>query len=822
MQEACCYVMVLCYPSLMASKFAVFFLLSISFACGGAQPQQKQCKQIGLGSSIHPTITPTSWPSPSGHFAFGFYRQGTGFMVGIWLVGIDNITVVWTANRDDPPITSNTTTLDLTHSGKLLLTTYELEEKPISATTSDSASFACMFDSGNFVLYNEKHSIIWETFRYPTDTILGGQILPSGGQLFSSVSETNHSTGQYRLKMQYDGNLVLYPANTLDDISEAYWGAGSNGNGNGANGNDLKYRLYLNDTGLLQIINSTSMDSIKDLSPPSASNDTNTIYRATLDANGFFQLYSHAFDKTGKLKSSDVEWSALEDMDLCKVNGFCGFNSFCTHNDNKPYCVCLPGTDLVDMNNPSLGCERNFSKVGCGGENDHVASYNITTTLNMMWSDISYTYEPMTTKEECGESCLEDCNCEAALFTVSNTNSYCQRHKLPLRYVRRATDQNTVALFKVSMRSWNETVPELVKPPVHVFTSKKVIMQILVLVLAFTTFSCLALGISGIYMFKIRVLRYKRLKESETLGLTKGLALNVFSYDELRRATNGFKDELGKGSFGTVYKGALYKGKKLVAVKRLEKLVEEGESEFRAEMRAIGRTHHKNLVQLLGYCAEGSKRLLVYEYMSNGSLADVLFKAIRRPDWDERVRIALDVARGILYLHEECKAPIIHCDIKPSNILMDDFWTAKISDFGLAKSLMPDQTRTFTMVRGTRGYLAPEWQKNTPISVKADVYSYGMVLLEIVCCRRNMEVNVSRPEEIDLSTWVYKCFVARELEKIVVGEEVDKRTLENMVKVGLWCIQDQPVLRPSMKSVVLMLEGITDISAPPCPTSSSM
>ena len=144
------------------------------------------------------------------------------------------------------------------------------------------------------------------------------------------------------------------------------------------------------------------------------------------------------------------------------------------------------------------------------------------------------------------------------------------------------------------------------------------------------------------------------------------------------------------------------------------------------------------------------------------------------------------------------------------------------SDFGLAKLLMPDQTRTFTMVRGTRGYLAPEWQKNTPISVKADVYSYGMVLLEIVCCRRNIEVNVSRPEEIDLSTWVYKCFVARELEKIVVGEEVDKRTLENMVKVGLWCVQDQPVLRPSMKSVVLILEGITDISAPPCPTNTSM
>ncbi|KAL7249382.1 hypothetical protein ACSBR1_011556 [Camellia fascicularis] len=249
----------------------------------------------------------------------------------------------------------------------------------------------------------------------------------------------------------------------------------------------------------------------------------------------------------------------------------------------------------------------------------------------------------------------------------------------------------------------------------------------------------------------------------------------------------------------------------LIAVKRLEKVVEEGEREFQAEMRAIGRRHHRNLVRLLGYCIEGSKRLLVYEYMSNGSLAELLFKSTRHPDWKERIRIALNVARGILYLHDECETPIIHCDIKPQNILMDEFWNAKISDFGMAKFLMPDQTRTFTGVRGTRGYLAPEWQRNNPISVKADVYSYGIVLLEIVCCRRNLEVNVSTPEEVVLSGWVYRCFAARELNKLVVvgDEEVDMKTLENMVKVGLWCIQDEPALRPSMKSSLdVMLKSI--------------
>lgn len=151
---------------------------------------------------------------------------------------------------------------------------------------------------------------------------------------------------------------------------------------------------------------------------------------------------------------------------------------------------------------------------------------------------------------------------------------------------------------------------------------------------------------------------------------------------------------------------------------------------------------------------------------------------------------------------------------------MDDVWSAKISDFGLAKLLMPDQTRTFTVIRGTRGYMAPEWHKNTPISVKADVYSYGIVLLETLCCRRNLDTNVSDADEIVLSSWVYKCFAARELKKLVNGEEVDNKTLENVVKVALWCIQDEPALRPSMKSVVLMLEGIADVAIPPCPTST--
>ncbi|GMN42314.1 hypothetical protein TIFTF001_011516 [Ficus carica] len=395
--------------------------------------------------------------------------------------------------------------------------------------------------------------------------------------------------------------------------------------------------------------------------------------------------------------------------------------------------------------------------------------------------------------ENCSKSCLEDCNCGVASYD----STYCSKQQLPLRYLRNIsfisndyydTDKKTI-FFKVGkIKSLNLTrhVNEQKVPKVVSVGWYKKDWCIALVIL----FSCTGFAISGFYMFRIRELRYIRLREQNgILGVTNEKpTLRVFSCNDLKRATNGFKHEIGKGGFGTVYKGALNKGREVVAVKMLKKPeLDDNEREFRTELRTIGRTNHRNLVRLLGFCLEKSKRLLVYEYISNGYLADLIFnEAVRRPDWDERVRIAIDVARGVLYLHEECKDPIIHCDIKPQNILMDDSGTAKICDFGLAKLLMADHTRTLTRLRGTLGYVAPEWQKiNNPISVKADVYSYGIVLMEIVCCRKMYDpVNVSDPEEIVLSSWVYKCFAARELHKLVTDdEEVNIKTFENMVKV---------------------------------------
>ncbi|KAB1223468.1 G-type lectin S-receptor-like serine/threonine-protein kinase RLK1 [Morella rubra] len=223
--------------------------------------------------------------------------------------------------------------------------------------------------------------------------------------------------------------------------------------------------------------------------------------------------------------------------------------------------------------------------------------------------------------------------------------------------------------------------------------------------------------------------------------------------------TGGFKEELGRGSFTTVYKGEILNGQKVVAVKMPEKVFAEGERVFQTEMKVIGRTHRRNLVRLLWYCHDGTQRLLIYEYMSNRSLANTLFMLEKQPCLDERMRIARDIARGILYLHEECKRQIIHCNIKPQNILMDDNGFAKISDFGLAKLLTQDQTRTYTGIKGTKGV-----KMNLP------------------------------EEEAVIEEWVYQCFEAGDLDKLHVDEAVDKKQLERMVKLGTWCIQDEPSL----------------------------
>lgn len=307
-----------------------------------------------------------------------------------------------------------------------------------------------------------------------------------------------------------------------------------------------------------------------------------------------------------------------------------------------------------------------------------------------------------------------------------------------------------------------------------------------------------------------------------------------FDYEELAMATDNFKTQIGSGGFGSVYRGIL-PDKTVVAVKKITNLGVQGKKDFCTEIAIIGNIHHANLVKLKGFCAQGRQRLLVYEYMNRGSLDRTLFGSGPVLEWQERVDIALRTARGLAYLHSGCEQKIIHCDVKPENILLHDQFQAKISDFGLSKLLSPEQSSLFTTMRGTRGYLAPEWLTNAAISEKTDVYSFGMVLLELVSGRKNCSPR-SQSHSVDESNsggghsssssgsgLIYFPLFALEMhEQGKYLELVDPRLegrvaceeVEKLVRVALCCVHEEPGLRPNMVTVVGMLEGGMPIGQP--------
>ncbi|KAK1604149.1 hypothetical protein QYE76_027822 [Lolium multiflorum] len=295
-----------------------------------------------------------------------------------------------------------------------------------------------------------------------------------------------------------------------------------------------------------------------------------------------------------------------------------------------------------------------------------------------------------------------------------------------------------------------------------------------------------------------------------------------FSFQALAAATDDFQCVAGRGSSGTVFRGILDDGTQ-VAVKRLGG-AEHADKEFKAEVSAIAGAQHVNLARLLGFCL-GAPRFLVYEYMENGSLDRWIFPCAndRRErsclPWARRYQVAVDVAKALAYLHHDCRAKVMHMDVKPENILLDDGFRGILSDFGLSTLAGKEQSRVVTTVRGTAGYLAPEWLLGTGVTEKSDVYSYGMVLLEMVAGRRCL-----RAEED--GRWSYLPKIAGEMARegrlmeVVdrrLGDEVEEAAVRRAVHVALWCAQERAGARPSMTRVVEMLEGrgVGEVEAPP-------
>ncbi|XP_061342037.1 G-type lectin S-receptor-like serine/threonine-protein kinase At5g24080 [Gastrolobium bilobum] len=788
--------------------------------------------QIDLGSRLLASKDQT-WVSDNGTFALGFTPAESDnrlFNLGIWFAELPgDRTLVWSPNRDSP--VSQDAILELDTTGNLVLMDGDTTIWA-SNTSGAGVEAAVMAESGNFIIHNTNNHPVWQSFSQPSDTLLPNQPLTVSLELTSSKSSSHG--GYYALKMlQQPTSLSLaltynlpetYPALDESYTNYSYWQgpdisnvtgeviavldqAGSFGIVYGESSEGAVY-VYKNDD------DDAGLSSAVHQSTPLA-----VLRRLTLEKNGNLRLYRWDDDVNGS-RQWMPEWAAVSNP--CDVAAICG-NGVCNldRSKTKASCTCLPGTSKVGRDGQ---CFENSSLVGkCNAKHENQTSQfriSVVQQTNYYFSEFSViaNYSDVASVSKCGDACLSDCDCVASVYGLNEERPYCW----VLRSLNFGGFEDTSSTLFVKERVNNGSwTPEgqvggsnSSSDGLGSAKEKAVIIPIVLSMTVLIALLCLLLYYS---VHRKRTLR----REMESSLILSGAPMN-FTFRDLQIRTCNFSQLLGTGGFGSVYKGSLGDGT-LVAVKKLERVLPHGEKEFITEVNTIGSMHHMNLVRLCGYCSEGSHRLLVYEFMKNGSLDKWIFPSYqgrdRVLDWPTRFNIAITTAQGIAYFHEQCRNRIIHCDIKPENILLDENFCPKVSDFGLAKLMAREHSHVVTMVRGTRGYLAPEWVSNRPITVKADVYSYGMLLLEIIGGRRNLDMSFDA-EDFFYPGWAYKELTNGSTIKVAdrrLNGAVDEEELMRALKVAFWCIQDEVFIRPTMGEIVRMLEGSMDINMPPMP-----
>ncbi|CAO2837223.1 unnamed protein product [Amaranthus hypochondriacus] len=814
---------------LPCSLFSFFTLILLKSSLTAAQNGAK----ITVGQSLLATSTNSAaWLSPSGNFAFGFHqypKTNNLFLLAIWYAKIPD-TIVWYANNGNP--VPQKSSVNITVTKGLVLS--DPQGTHLWNTTNDlsgggDVTYGFMNDNGNFVLLSSNtEAAVWQSFDYPTDTLLPTQIMKAGGLVDSRRSANNFTKGWFQLRLLHSGNLVLYTRNLPPGHSYAsYYESGTN---------DLKNavdKLVYSESGELYIHrNNGSRYNLKPAHKFFSAKDN--YQRLSLSFDGVLTWYYHPRTFTN---DKDPNWSEIQSFpdNICTTmesfagdleSGACEYNSICyVGEDKRPKCQCSTGYSLLDLNDERGSCKQTFKQGDCDyqGMDAVKDEFKFVSLKNTDWLFSDYQGLDPCSDEECKSSYLKNCFSAVAIFHDQTS----WKKKLPHSNGRQDFQVMTIGALKVGNNNITDSILNPVIPPKKVKCKTNHAVTILLRGSVCVNFLLLTVMVLGI-IFKYNK-KQSRLtlidKHQRRKTLSEYSCVHGFTYKELHDATDGFKEEIGQGAFGTVYKGMIEAGGPpvIIAAKKLHRISKEADKEFKAEVNVIGQTYHKNLVRFIGFCKEGDERLLVYEYMSNGTVADYLFSDLR-PSWTARMQIAQGIATGLLYLHEECSTQRIHCDIKPQNILLDDYFNARISDFGLSKLLVMNQTHTETAVRGTKGYLAPEWFRNKPVTVKVDVYSFGVLLLEIICCRRCVCMDISDEAAI-LTDWAFDCYKSNNLGTLVNGDMdalSDMQGLERFTMVALWCIQEDPNQRPTMKRVTQMLEGITKVTSPPCPTSFSI
>ncbi|WVZ88663.1 hypothetical protein U9M48_035156 [Paspalum notatum var. saurae] len=800
---------------------AILFTFAITANGAGRLGHTSYLKK---GSSLSVNRASDIIQSQDGTFSFGFYNLSpTAFTLSIWFTRSADRTIAWSANRDHP-VHGIGSKVRLNKDGTMVLTDYDGTIVWQTNTSSKGTDHAELMDSGNLAMKDQGGNILWQSFDHPTNTLLPTQPVTAKAKLVST--DLSHPSSYYTLR--FDDRYILSLAYDGPEISNLYWP-------NPDLSSWLNYRISYN---------SSRKGVLDNLGQFIASDNTSFVStdwgpgikrRLTLDYDGNLRLYS--------MNDSDGSWSVswMAFSQPCDIHGLCGWNGICVYTP-VPACFCPPGYVVRDPNDWSKGCKPTFN-FSCGGDDQPMSFVSLPHT-DFWGSDLDFI--PMTSLDACATFCLNTCSCLAFEYKSDSNDCYLKsvllngktvpgypgtaHLKVPQNFLSKQFSYTLGNSETLDCNASSAKVEVVVfDSDAHSNVGNDATLWYYLYGFLAAFFLIEVCFIAFGWWFMVR----KQLTHSEIWAVEEGYKMvtdhfRSFTYKELSEATKNFKDELGHGSYGPVYKGILH-DKRVVAVKKLGD-VKQGEDEFHTEASIIGQIYHMNLVRVRGVCSEQKHRLLVFEYVENGSLAMALFGNRRLLQWDQRYNIAVGVAKGLAYLHHECFDWIIHCDIKPENILLDNDFEPKISDFGVAKLLRRDQTDpNMSKVRGTRGYAAPEWAHNIPINEKVDVYSYGVVLLELVAGRRASELTASGTDDAEVAmrqlVWTIR-------EKLKSGDRswitgfVDPKLSGNIVDSEVWlilevaamCMEKERSLRPSMNDIGSdWLPDSTSLAPPPPP-----
>ncbi|KAL7143252.1 hypothetical protein ABFS83_08G179700 [Erythranthe nasuta] len=724
-------------------------------------------------------------------FELGFFSPGKSrnHFLGIWYKNTPDI-VVWVANRNTPITEPQGVLVTIVGNQTLVICRGET----VIWSSSNSSSVASnpilqLLDTGNLVIIDKASEIwIWQSFDYPTDTWLPGMKMVNDveaglDKYFTSWKNSDDpSSGDFTYRIVNQGlpETVIFNGTRKTFRVGKYNGVYFDG-------------VIPSQNPMHKPVLAFKGDKLISVLGPYGPYDNSFISRLTLETSGLLKRYT--------LNARKDKWNAMNVIprDSCDEYGTCGPNAIC-RIEQLVICECFKGFSSKsekDWNYEdwSGGCTR-IKPLNCKSNGDGFLEVKRAKYPDML----DYWLNSSMSLGECRAQCLRNCNCSAyANPIITDGGRGCLMWFGDLIDIREHPPVGTKQIIHIRLPASELDGSTDLKEEENETPMKIILISI-------AAGALISGFINGAILF---MTRQKRRAAKNDDG--DDLELPILKLATIVAATDNFSTEnvIGEGGFGPVYKGNLSVEEE-IAVKRLSRSSSQGLEEFKNEVTSIAKLQHRNLVRLLGCCIEGEERMLIYEYLQNKSLDYFVFDRNRRTvlTWFKRYDIIMGIARGILYLHRDSRLKIVHRDLKTSNILLDRNLNPKISDFGLARIIGEDQSVARTKrVVGTYGYMAPEYAIDGKFSVKSDVFSFGVVLLEIVSGKKNRGFDYSDHYHNLLGhAWLlWRENKTLELMDESLNETFDESQVKRCVQVGLLCVQKFAEDRPVMPAVVFML-----------------